>query len=214
MKELQDIDLNAPINKEEEEEADLNDELDIVNLRALVKKIRKSVKLRQKLKKLCEIYELKYLVPVLDVKTRWNSTYNMIIRSQHLKVPLNSLCQNESCLRNLHISTRTWENLADIRQVLQKFDRATRLISMERHSTIASYLPTLDWLILSLSDFVVANSGALAFAVEEGVKKLKKNTNLTFQPPNGFSHFKYFVIFCQFSVVQSQWNEIFLLVLM
>lgn len=45
---------------------------------------------------------------------------------------------------------------------------------MERHSNIDSYLPTLDWLILSLSKYVASNNGPLAVAVRVGLAKLKK----------------------------------------
>ncbi|KAJ6648390.1 putative AC transposase, partial [Pseudolycoriella hygida] len=145
---LEDIDLDAEIIDCDESELSQEDnENTIIKLRTLVRKIRKSVQLRQKLKKMCSIYVLKYLTPILDVMTRWNSTYDMILRAEYLKVPLKMLFSGEKSLASLRITDRQWLELSEVKKVLQKFYRATQLISMERHSTIDAYLPTLDWLI-------------------------------------------------------------------
>lgn len=67
-------------------------------LRVIVRKIRKSTKLRQKLRQLCDVYTVKPLVPIIDVSTRWNSSYNMIKCGIHLHDPLNAICANEESL--------------------------------------------------------------------------------------------------------------------
>lgn len=186
---LEDIDLNEKINEddtesEEEEDDDIDESNDrehvssqksvMVKLRGVVKKIRKSVKLRQKLKKYCNIYETKYLVPIIDVKSRWNSSYNMIIRAKHLAIPLRNLCTNEKSLKSKAITDNDWKVLKDIEILLKKFDRGTKLISMQRHCTIPSYLPTLNWLIESLEEYVENHTGSLQRAAEAGLVKLKK----------------------------------------
>lgn len=84
---------------EDGEERDFGASEVIVKLRTLVRKIRKSVQLRQKLKKLCDVYQMKYLVPKIDVNTRWNSTFYMIQRGQYLAVPLKNLCSIEKTLK-------------------------------------------------------------------------------------------------------------------
>lgn len=130
-----------------------------VKIRTLVKKVRRSTKLRQKLKKLCTIYNVKYLVPIIDVKTRWNSTDHMIERAEHLLIPLKHLCLNDESLGHLRITSNEWSELREIKTVLVKFDRATKLVSMSRHPTISAYLPILDWLIVSLRSYVANNNG-------------------------------------------------------
>lgn len=158
---LDDIDLNYEIDDDEE---DVEDEVNeqqksrgqtvIIKLRYVVRKIRKSVKLRQKLQKLCNLYNIKYLVPIIDVKTRWNSSYYMILRAEYLLTPLRNLCSNEKSLQSKMLTDTDWEVLSDIQTLLKKFERATNLVSMQRHCTISSYLPTLNWLIESVEEYV------------------------------------------------------------
>lgn len=175
---LDDIDLDFEIQDDGRFEW-INNENDadtkiVVKLRTLVRKIRKSVLMRQKLSKLCTVYSVKYLVPILDVSTRWNSTYEMIIRAEHLRTPLKVLCANEKSLTSLSITDREWLDLLEIKHRLQKFHRATQLVSMERHSTIHAYLPTLDWLIVSIKGISRGPASTLAHAAELGLKKLQK----------------------------------------
>lgn len=145
---LHDIDLDADIKDCDEFEW-VGDPTDgdtkiVVKLRTLVHKIRDSAQMRQKLNKLCLVYSVIYQVSILDVKTRWNSTFDMILVAEHLKKPLNTLCTNEKSLSSLRITDRDWLELLEVEHLLQKFHRATQLVSMERHSTIHAYLPTLD----------------------------------------------------------------------
>lgn len=54
--------------------------------------------MRQKLNKCCEMCQLKYLGPIIDVSTRWNSTNEMIKRAEYLRRPLRALCAQEKNL--------------------------------------------------------------------------------------------------------------------
>lgn len=146
----------------------------IAKLRILVRKIRKSTQMRQKLKKLCLLCQMDYLTPVLDVATRWNSTYAMIQRAAKLKTPLAALCSSEKSLQPFILTKTEYDELHTLELLLQKFDRATNLTSMARHSTIAAYIPTLNWLLDSLKDFKSENPGPLAIAAECGLVKLQK----------------------------------------
>lgn len=171
---LDDIDLNEEIDDDDETELEFSSDLLILKLRTLVKKIRKSVKLRQKLKKLCGMYQVKYLVPIIDVKIRWNSSFYMIQRAEHSVIPLKNLCLNDKSLKSLLMSDSEWNVLKNIQKLLAKFERATQLISMQRYCNIPSYLPTFNWLAESLEEYIENNSGSLAHAAEAGLTKLKK----------------------------------------
>lgn len=162
---------------DEDEEETEDDQFTVSKLRQLIKKVRKSTQKRQKLQKLCKLYKIRYLVPVIDVSTRWNSTYLMIERAMYLKTPLRALCSSEKSLRKYLTNEGEWTNLNTLKELLQKFDRSTKLMSMERHPTICSYLPTLNWLLESLESFIDANTGVLAEAAQNGLDKLKKYEN-------------------------------------
>lgn len=146
----------------------------IVRLRKIVVKIRKSVKLRQKLAKCCAVYGVKYQVPIIDVKNRWNSTYLMIRRAKDLKIPLRALYLHEKSFTSLQLSDEDWLYLDLVEELLRKFDRATQYMSMERHSTIPSYIPTLNWIIDSVHDFANRHTGTLRNAAQGALLKLKK----------------------------------------
>lgn len=161
------------ISDVEEENVNPNQPV-ISKLRKLIKKIRSSPKMRQKMKKLCQMCKMKYLTPKIDVKTRWNSTFLMLERAEKYKAPLAALCSSEKKLGSYLLTEVDWKHLNTLCILLQKFERATKLISMERHPTICAYLPTFHWLLESLKSFILDNPGPLAQAVGEGLDKLEK----------------------------------------
>lgn len=130
--------------------------------------------MRQKLEHHCEFYKMKYLVPIIDVFTRWNSTFQMLDRAEHLKTPLRALCLSEKNLNNFLMTDREWNELDCIKTLLSKFDRSSQLLSMQRHPTIAAYIPTLNWLSDSLEQFISDNPGPMGEAAKNGLEKLQK----------------------------------------
>lgn len=72
-----------------------------------------------------------YKVPKLDIKTRWNSTNEMIDRADYLKAPLRALCNNEKTLAELQINDDEWNMLKKINKVLANFKRATEHITIQ-----------------------------------------------------------------------------------
>ncbi len=128
--------------------------------------------MRQEFRKTCMSFGVKYKVPIIDVKTRWNSSYRMIERAIEQREPLDDICSR--IMPSFSITSKNWCDLDIIKDLLAKFDRATKFISMDRHSTISAYLPTLYWLIDSLQTFVEKNSGSVIEAVKKGLDKLRK----------------------------------------
>lgn len=148
----------------------------VAKLRVPIKKIRKSPQMRQAFKETCKSFGIKYKVPIIDVKTRWNSSYHMIERAIELREPFDDFCTQ--LLPSHSIDSNDWDDLGIVNGLLKKFDRATKFISMDRHTTISAYLPTLYWLIDSLQTFTEKNSGPVNAAVEFGLAKLRKYEGL------------------------------------
>ena len=143
-----------------------------MKLRKIVKKIRLSPQLRSKLKEFCTIHGIKSLRPIIDVKTRWNSTYKMIDRAEYLKIALNSLCSGESSLTMFALPESEWVELRIIKNLLSKFNHATNKLSTNRHPTIVSYIPIMDYLRSSLKTFIDKNGGVAQTAAEAALEKL------------------------------------------
>jgi hAT family C-terminal dimerisation region len=166
-----------------DEDSDSNDEdissepstASVMNkIRILVKKIRKSPQLRQELKKHCLFHKVKPLCPIIDVKTRWNSTFFMIERAEFLKVPLLSLCSSKKKLNSYIVCESEWNILKKVQILLRKFHQVTLRASQSNDSTISGYIPTFHWLMDSIDDFKKNNEGSLQNAAAVARQKLMK----------------------------------------
>jgi len=69
---------------QEEQEDDVNVEI-IPKLRLLIVKIRSSPQQKEKFARRCKFFSIQSLNVILDVKTRWNSTYLMLDRALKLR---------------------------------------------------------------------------------------------------------------------------------
>jgi len=94
---------------EEEEyidsETETNDgDSPVTKVRTLAKKIKRSEQLQVKFHNCCEAVNVKMLMPVIDVCTRWNSTFQMITWSLKMKTPLNILCDTNESLKKYRLT--------------------------------------------------------------------------------------------------------------
>jgi hypothetical protein len=84
---------------------------EILNIRKLMTKIKKSVLLCDDLRELCNIEKLQYLRPEIDVKTRWNSTFYMLQKLQRMETALKMLAIKHENIRNLMPNAITWKKI-------------------------------------------------------------------------------------------------------
>jgi len=80
----------------------------IIKVRKVVKTIKKSTRIGNSLKLLCELKKIKYLRPILDVEIRWNSTYYMLQRFMELKPALNLLSVDNELIKSFYPNEQDW----------------------------------------------------------------------------------------------------------
>jgi hypothetical protein len=77
-------------------------------VRELMIKIKNSTLLCDKLRTYCEVEGMNYLKPILDVETRWNSTYYMLERLGKLQPALALLVASQGDVRDLYPNEDEW----------------------------------------------------------------------------------------------------------
>ncbi|CAB5383608.1 unnamed protein product [Rhizophagus irregularis] len=125
----------------------------IVKLHTLIKKIKASPQQIDKFKAQCKVANVLNLNVILDVRTRWNSTYDILVRARKLKEPLNILSNSDSNLRSFTINEDKWINLLEIEELLKYFAKATKQICGEAYPTLSYVIPIYNILLNKLEDF-------------------------------------------------------------
>lgn len=126
---------------------EFNDKLQ--DLRSLVTAIRYSPLKLERLKGKCSSLCIPFLKPILDVKTRWNSTYDMITRALELKQPL-SLLMDELCRENadlFSLDNSDWDFFKELTFLLSPFKEVTKRISGQQYATFNNVLPLYNYLM-------------------------------------------------------------------
>ncbi|KAL7307162.1 hypothetical protein TKK_0000886 [Trichogramma kaykai] len=127
----------------ESEEEDEDEETNISStgstikkIRNLNKKIKKSEVITKKLKNCCNILDLEFKKPIIDCKTRWNSTYNMLKVASNLKDALIMLCETNFNLKQYTITVNEWARIELIVEYLGNFEIVYKHISGENRVTL------------------------------------------------------------------------------
>lgn len=136
-------------------EEDLQSIAVIINkIRKTFKKIRRSEDLMKKLNIWCGASDVKFLKPKLDVKTRWNSTSDMIETAFHLKPSLNLMWDNIPILRELKVYDSEWEVLKFVGNFLKHFKYVTNLLSPEKKTTLPIVVVAVNVLLDKIEDIL------------------------------------------------------------
>lgn len=114
--------------------------LPLDNLRKLVTRFRKSHSYIQQLKKVQRDAQCPEKALILDVSTRWNSTYSMCARAieekEHIQLALVHLKDEESL-----VGRNEWTIIAEISKIFVWFETATVACSSESEVTISQVIP-------------------------------------------------------------------------
>ncbi len=172
--------FKQPVEKENYElGSDSSDDMvtAVSRLSFLCRKIRLAPKLRRLLEKVCIEKEVKYLVPIIDVVTRWNSTYDMLVRAVEIKDSMSDTFyrHKDRDLINLVLSEEDWNCVSQLIEVLEPLKEATLLASQNGESLmVTNVIPIFnycsDMLGESLKNF--DNSDDIYIGIESAIEKL------------------------------------------
>jgi len=90
-----------------------------------------------------------FLVPDLDVETRWNSMYLMLEKLCKIREMTNILVVSMPQLKQWYPTDQEWEQINAIIELLEPIYEATKLLSSSNHSTIGD-LQTVFFVITPL----------------------------------------------------------------
>lgn len=124
------------VYEEQEEEEGTSESKVMVRLRTLFKKLKYSEQLRDKLKSACDVMGVKFLSPILDVSTRWNSSCDMIDVALQMRAALEFFCTTDSKLQLLNLTTTEWDLLNTIRKYLMYFKTLSTTLCGDKYITL------------------------------------------------------------------------------
>lgn len=124
----------------------------IQKVRILTIHIGRSPKLIQDWIGMCNVCKIEQLKPKYDVKTRWNSTYDMISRMLRLKPVYNKFVKQEG-YKDFIMQEKEWDELVSLAECLKAFHTVTKAVSND-DAMISSSVPMYYWLYEKLYDMV------------------------------------------------------------
>lgn len=89
---------------------------------------------------------------ILDVKTRWNSTYEMIERALKMRKVVDLLTSCEADLKEFALHNEDWEILQEVLDFLQIFKDTSTFLCAERYPTIQYVVPVYNYLLEKIKD--------------------------------------------------------------
>jgi hypothetical protein len=126
----------------------------IPKLRKLVVKIRSSPQRRETLAFQCRAPGLTSKQLIVDVRTRWNSTFLMLERALELRGPLGDVATLDKDLHAYQITDEEWSMLETVCDLLKMFKRATDCLSGSTYPTLNAAIPVYNYLMDMIEDFM------------------------------------------------------------
>jgi hypothetical protein len=118
----------------------------IKRLRYVVRKLRSSPSQRQKFLGHCELANVDKLMLILDVPTRWNSTFYMIKRAIKVREGLKNWLSTDPEIGKVklgffQLTSAEWKILEKMCFVLEKFESASNMMSGGTYPTLSLVMP-------------------------------------------------------------------------
>ena len=106
-------------------------------------------------RKSCRTHKIKEYKLILDVKTRWNSTYAMIHRALKCRAALDAMAASDVMEKySLEFTDNQWRLMQEIANVLEVFDTATKEMSKADSPTLPHVIPTYNLIIDEIEDYI------------------------------------------------------------
>ena len=138
-------------------------------------KIRLSPRRHERFAHRCEDLGVAPKELIVDVKTRWNSTFLMLERALELRVPLKgAMCERE--FRAYQLADQDWALLETINGLLVEFKRATDAMCTSANPTLTSTIPMYNHVMERVENFrdAHANSKTIVGATGAAMQKIKE----------------------------------------
>jgi hypothetical protein len=126
----------------------------IPKLRKLVVKIRSSPQRREMLALQCGAPGSASKELIVDVRTRWNSTFLMLQRALELRGPLGNVAMLDRDLRAYQLTDEEWSMLETVSNPLKMFKRATDCLSGSTYPTLNAAIPVYNYLMDMIEGFM------------------------------------------------------------
>ncbi|XP_044005438.1 zinc finger BED domain-containing protein DAYSLEEPER-like [Aphidius gifuensis] len=135
--------------------AKLNPSKAIYKLRKTLGKIERSEILQNALNISCTLVNIEYIKPVLDMSTKWNSTYDMIEYSLKLKKGLNLLWSVDISLwQKFTLSENEWDILNHIYEFLRHFKHISKTLGGKTYVTLPLAIIAINMLFDKIDTIV------------------------------------------------------------
>jgi hypothetical protein len=111
---------------------------------------------------------------IIDVKTRWNSTFLMLERALELREPLKDAMHEEE-FHAYQLADQDWALLETISGLLVEFKRATNTVCTSAKPTLTSTIPVYNRVMKRVEDFRGAHvrSVTIVEATKAAMEKIK-----------------------------------------
>lgn len=149
------LDQDENCESDDEESDDENDNLFyvmIVKVRSIFKKLRGIETLRNTLKSFCDATNIKFIKPVLDVRTRWNSTFEMLNVFFKLLPALRLLWDNCPVVNSYKLHNDQLSTLKTVFELLRYFQYLTKILSSDKDVSLPTAVVGLNTLLDKLEE--------------------------------------------------------------
>lgn len=126
----------------------------IYKLRRTIIKIRLCEQMQIKLRTYCETNNVKYIKPILDVKTRWHSTFHMLDVGLKLKPALRLLWISFKELTKFQLSEDEWLLLEQIHKFLRNVKIVSDIIAGEKYPTLPLVIVAFNVLVSKIENII------------------------------------------------------------